>query len=103
MWPKVSPKRKKVVFFQVYILWPSFRPNGDPLLYLASQPTVEGGHGKCDFVTEVNPFQVKVKCPSLNVAKFCRFLLYLSYFSPNFNCSCDNDIVSHSYSKSAEA
>jgi hypothetical protein len=30
-------------------------------------------------------------------------LLYLSYFSPNFNCSCDNDIVSHSYSKSAEA
>ena len=45
---------------QVYILWPSFRPNGDPLLYLASQPMVEG-LGKCDFVTEVNPYQVKVK------------------------------------------
>ena len=45
--------------FQVYILWPSYRPNGDPLLYLASQPTVEG-LGRCDFVPEVNPYQVKV-------------------------------------------
>jgi hypothetical protein len=28
-------------------------------LYLSSQPIVEG-RGKCDFVTEVNPYQIKV-------------------------------------------
>ncbi len=50
-----------IVFFsnQVYILWPSFRPNGDPLLYLTSQPTIDG-MGTCDFVTDVNPYQVEV-------------------------------------------
>ena len=44
---------------QVYILWPSFRPNGDPLLYLMHQPTVEG-KGRCDYVSDVNIFQIKV-------------------------------------------
>jgi hypothetical protein len=44
---------------QVFILWPSFRPNGDPLLYLTSQPTVEG-MATCEFVTDVNPYQVQV-------------------------------------------
>ena len=50
-------------------MWPSFRPNGDPLLYLASQPIVEG-LGKCDFVTEVNPYQVKVRNKNWSVDNF---------------------------------
>lgn len=44
---------------QVFILWPSFRPNGDPLLYLTSQPMVEG-MAKCEVVEDVNPYQVQV-------------------------------------------
>ena len=44
---------------QVFILWPSFRPNGDPLLYLTSQPIIEG-MAKCEIVEDVNPFQVEV-------------------------------------------
>ncbi len=44
---------------QVFILWPSFRPNGDPLLYLTSQPIIEG-MARCDIVEDVNPFQVDV-------------------------------------------
>merc|ERR1719232_467571 len=44
---------------QVFILWPSFRPNGDPLLYLTSQPIIEG-RAQCDFVEDVNPYQVEV-------------------------------------------
>ena len=31
-----------IVEAKVFILWPSFRPNGDPLLYLTSQPIIEG-------------------------------------------------------------
>ena len=50
---------------QVYILWPSFRPNGDPLLYLMHQPTVEG-KGRCDHVSDVNIFQIKVKLQQPN-------------------------------------
>ena len=45
---------------QVYILWPSFRPNGDPLLYLTYQPLVEG-KGRCDYVSDVNLYQIKVR------------------------------------------
>ena len=52
-----------IIEAQVYILWPSFRPNGDPLLYLTRQPIVEG-KGRCSYVTDVNPFQVKVRLPS---------------------------------------
>jgi len=44
---------------QVYILWPSFRPNGDPLLYLTYQPLVEG-KGRCDYVSDVNLYQIKM-------------------------------------------
>ena len=44
---------------QVFILWPSFRPNGDPLLYLTSQPQIEG-RARCEFVEDVNPYQVNV-------------------------------------------
>merc|ERR1719232_1803941 len=44
---------------QVFILWPSFRPNGDPLLYLTSQPIIEG-MARCDVVEDVNPYQVEV-------------------------------------------
>ena len=50
---------------QVYILWPSFRPNSDPLLYLMHQPTVEG-KGRCDYVSDVNIFQIKVKLQQPN-------------------------------------
>ena len=50
---------------QVYILWPSFRPNGDPLLYLMHQPIVEG-KGRCDYVSDVNIFQIKVKLQQPN-------------------------------------
>ena len=48
-----------IVEAKVFILWPSFRPNGDPLLYLTSQPIIEG-LAKCDIVDNVNPFQVDV-------------------------------------------
>ena len=48
-----------IVEAKVFILWPSFRPNGDPLLYLTSQPIIEG-LGNCDIVENVNPFQVEV-------------------------------------------
>ena len=44
---------------EVYILWPSFRPNGDPLLYLTGQPLVEG-KGRCAFVADVNPYGLEV-------------------------------------------
>ena len=54
-----------VIEAQVYILWPSFRPNGDPLLYLTYQPLVEG-KGRCDFVADVNPYQVLVRLSLLN-------------------------------------
>ncbi len=43
----------------MYILWPSFRPNGDPLLYLTGQPLVEG-KGRCAFVSDVNPYGLEV-------------------------------------------
>ena len=43
----------------MYILWPSFRPNGDPLLYLTGQPLVEG-KGRCAFVADVNPYGLEV-------------------------------------------
>ena len=56
----VSVGPTKVIQAQVYILWPSFRPNGDPLLYLTHQPLVEG-NGRCDFVTDVNPYRLMVK------------------------------------------
>lgn len=49
-----------VIEARVYVLWPSFRPNGDPLLYLTYQPVVEG-KGRCEFVADVNPFQVLVR------------------------------------------
>ena len=45
---------------EVYILWPSFRPNGDPLLYLTGQPLVEG-KGRCAFVADVNPYGLEVR------------------------------------------
>ena len=48
-----------IVEAKVFILWPSFRPNGDPLLYLTSQPIIEG-LANCDIVENVNPFQVEV-------------------------------------------
>jgi len=44
---------------EVYILWPSFRPNGDPLLYLTGQPLVEG-KGRCAFVADVNPYGLEL-------------------------------------------
>merc|ERR1719412_647825 len=44
---------------QVFILWPSFRPNGDPLLYLTSQPMIEG-MAHCEIVEDVNHRQVEV-------------------------------------------
>ena len=43
----------------MYILWPSFRQDGDPLLYLTAQPLVEGP-GRCEYVTDVNTFNIKV-------------------------------------------
>ena len=51
-----------VIEAQVYILWPSFRPNGDPLLYLTYQPVVEG-KGRCDYVPDVNIYQIKASSP----------------------------------------
>jgi hypothetical protein len=45
---------------EVYILWPSFRQDGDPLLYLTAQPQVEGP-GRCEYVTDVNTFNIKVR------------------------------------------
>ena len=48
-----------IVEAKVFILWPSFRPNGDPLLYLTSQPIIEG-LATCDIVENVNPYQVQV-------------------------------------------
>ncbi len=44
----------------MYILWPSFRQDGDPLLYLTAQPQVEGP-GRCEYVTDVNTFNIKVR------------------------------------------
>ena len=44
---------------QVFILWPSFRPNEEPLLYLTSQPIVEG-LARCEIVEDVNPFNVEI-------------------------------------------
>ena len=48
-----------IVEAQVFILWPSFRPNGEPLLYLTSQPIVEG-LARCEIVEDVNPFKVEI-------------------------------------------
>jgi len=44
---------------QVYILWPSFRQADDPLLYLTTQPQIEGA-GKCQFVVDVNTHNIKI-------------------------------------------
>lgn len=49
-----------VIQAQVYILWPSSRPDGDPLLYLTAQPRVEG-KGRCSFVADVNPYQLQLE------------------------------------------
>ena len=49
-----------IVSAEVYILWPSFRENDDPLLYLTEQPIVEGP-GHCQFVETVNHYNVKVR------------------------------------------
>ena len=51
---------------EVYILWPSFRPNGDPLLYLTGQPLVEG-KGRCAFVADVNPYGLEVRYISIKL------------------------------------
>ena len=45
---------------EVYILWPSLRETDAPLLYLTSQPVVEG-LGSCQYVQDVNTHNVKVR------------------------------------------
>jgi len=61
-----------IVSAEVYILWPSFRQNDDPLLYLTAQPSIEGA-GRCQYVSDVNTFNIKVdryrqaQSPSPNV------------------------------------
>ena len=45
---------------EVYILWPSMREEGAPLLYLTAQPSVEGA-GTCQYVSDVNTYNIKVR------------------------------------------
>ena len=52
---------------QVFILWPSFRPNGDPLLYLTSQPIIEG-MAHCEIVEDVNHKQGSWPMSSLSTS-----------------------------------
>ena len=52
---------------QVFILWPSFRPNGDPLLYLTSQPIIEG-MAHCEIVEDVNHKQGSCSMSSLSTS-----------------------------------
>ena len=59
---------------EVYILWPSFRPNGDPLLYLTGQPLVEG-KGRCAFVADVNPYGLEVRYIPINCKLWIFFTL----------------------------
>ena len=47
---------------EVYILWPSMRETEAPLLYLTAQPQLDGA-GRCQYVSDVNVYNLKVSQP----------------------------------------
>ena len=55
---------------EVYILWPSSRESEEPLLYLTEQPLVKG-NGHCQYVSDINPRDIKV-----GVLVLCCFFVF---------------------------
>ena len=71
----------------MYILWPSYRPNGDPLLYLTGQPLIEG-KGRCAFVADVNPYGVEVELyfEKMSISEMAFRFLYVFLLINRMRC-----------------